>query len=66
MGFKNSAVKKKIICMLLAFMMFPLGNLAVGAENVTYAVSEDFEKYKIGKPFGNGKLRYRQGQRLRK
>lgn len=49
MGFKNSAVKK-IICMLLAFMMFPLGNLAVGAENVTYAVSEDFEKYKIGKP----------------
>lgn len=48
MGFTNS-VGKKIICMLLVFMsLLPIG-LTVNAE-VTYAVSEDFEKYKIGKP----------------
>lgn len=47
MSFANSA-SKKIICLLLTLMMLPLGGLVASAD-VSYTLSEDFEKFKIGK-----------------
>ena len=49
MTFANS-FKKRIICSILSFVMIPLGGLISFSDDITVAMREYFEQYKVGRP----------------